>query len=119
MGLITVNGQDAIETIRRHRRVGAWRWDILVDDPTALAGKITIDVNSGALTFLGSVSRAGVGSPPRAWGRRKAVRVGFCGCRFTPTCVGTARGEPLRHPLASVHPHVRGDGGLKVPLVLG
>jgi hypothetical protein len=60
MALITVNGQDVIEARATRRRVGAWRWDILVDDPTALAGKVTIDVNSGALTFLGSVARAGV-----------------------------------------------------------
>ena len=73
-----------------------------------------------------------LGSPPRAWGRRRERRYvtaaqtwrsvhphvrgdgqqayvarGAMSRRFTPTCVGTARA-----PSGSVHPHVRGDGRL-------
>ena len=71
-----------------------------------------------------------LGSPPRAWGRRDSVLSCFGSGRFTPTCVGTAW-SPVPHAssyrftptcvgtaqarcstscLASVHPHVRGDG---------
>ena len=34
-------------------------------------------------------------------------------CRFTPTCVGTARRKRRRLRCLPVHPHVRGDGGLR------
>ena len=50
------------------------------------------------------------GSPPRAWGRPRAYRVGAESVRFTPTCVGTARLLPALGPAQPVHPHVRGDG---------
>ena len=53
--------------------------------------------------------RTGYGSPPRAWGRRERVALGWIGDRFTPTCVGkTATVTPLAMATA-VHPHVRGE----------
>ncbi len=75
-----------------------------------------------------------LGSPPRAWGRRRPDRAGLPSGRFTPTCVGTAApwepsaptgpGSPPRawgrrpgtcHSgcQRTVHPHVRGDGQRK------
>ncbi len=52
------------------------------------------------------------GSPPRAWGRLVQIQTRHPCLRFTPTCVGTAcnAGRSMRRP--SVHPHVRGDGGM-------
>ncbi len=50
------------------------------------------------------------GSPPRAWGRPGHQLDSLCQERFTPTCVGTARRQEPVRPLATVHPHVRGDG---------
>ena len=52
----------------------------------------------------------GSGSPPRAWGRRGPGPWGCTGCRFTPTCVGTATLNVPIIPRPPVHPHVRGDG---------
>ena len=49
------------------------------------------------------------GSPPRAWGRRCRSDALVVAVRFTPTCVGTTRGDGRAHLAASVHPHVRGD----------
>jgi len=62
MALLTANGQDVLEAKSSRRRTGAWSWDLLVDDPDALTGKVTIVVNDGALTFVGtaSPSRSGV-----------------------------------------------------------
>ena len=51
-----------------------------------------------------------VGSPPRAWGRRLLGDRAVTTLRFTPTCVGTARGCRRANRSAPVHPHVRGDG---------
>ena len=52
----------------------------------------------------------GLGSPPRAWGRRHRGRNLVLVTRFTPTCVGTAGTWVPTRPSKSVHPHVRGDG---------
>jgi hypothetical protein len=60
MALITANGKEVLETRSTRRRTGAWRFDLLVDDPDALVGPVTIDVNSGALTFKGTAVRSGV-----------------------------------------------------------
>ncbi len=49
------------------------------------------------------------GSPPRAWGRRPGHSLGGASRRFTPTCVGTTRGDRGDHRSVPVHPHVRGD----------
>jgi hypothetical protein len=59
MGLLTANGQDVLQAEASRRRTGAWSFDLLVNDPTALAGKVTIDVNSGAMTFVGTAVRTG------------------------------------------------------------
>ena len=56
--------------------------------------------------------RAHNGSPPRAWGRRCPVGLDEVSHRFTPTCVGTAVAWARTFIVASVHPHVRGDGVL-------
>jgi hypothetical protein len=60
MALIEANGQPVLEALGRRRRVGAWRFDLLVDDPEALAGKVTLDVNGGAMTFVGTAVRSAV-----------------------------------------------------------
>ncbi len=51
-----------------------------------------------------------VGSPPRAWGRRRSRRPPVGRRRFTPTCVGTAPISATTCRATTVHPHVRGDG---------
>ncbi len=51
------------------------------------------------------------GSPPRAWGQYRSVRVGNIFSRFTPTCVGTITAHRSWNTGTSVHPHVRGDNG--------
>ncbi len=50
------------------------------------------------------------GSPPHAWGRRKAACRHKPGWRFTPTCVGTANRSCAPAYISTVHPHMRGDG---------
>ncbi len=49
------------------------------------------------------------GPPPRAWGLPPLCGSAVPLSRSTPTCVGTTETNPLRAPLPSVHPHVRGD----------
>jgi hypothetical protein len=60
MALLTANGQDVLEAKSSRRRTGAWSFDLLVDDPDALTGQVTIVVNDGALTFVGTAVRTGV-----------------------------------------------------------
>ena len=50
------------------------------------------------------------GSPPRAWGRHRAMAARGNPHRFTPTCVGKAKCRILLKKRHSVHPHVRGEG---------
>ncbi len=58
------------------------------------------------------------GSPPRAWGRGVEPHGHLSLARFTPTCVGTRRsGGAALYPQA-VHPHVRGDEGLRANLAI-
>ncbi len=54
-----------------------------------------------------------LGSPPRAWGRRGSVLPTLGKWRFTPTGVGTASPRFVYCEAATVHPHGRGDGGVK------
>ena len=54
-----------------------------------------------------------LGSPPRAWGRRPQPLPRLRAVRFTPTCVGTAIWGARAHRWTPVHPHVRGDGGIR------
>ena len=49
------------------------------------------------------------GSPPRAWGQRPWKTTATVTTGFTPTCVGTASGQPGPGWPPGVHPHVRGD----------
>lgn len=60
MALISANGQDVLQALGRRRRTGAWQFDVLVDDPNALTGQVTLSVNDGALIFVGTAVRAGV-----------------------------------------------------------
>src|SRR6185312_6108094 len=60
MALVSVNGHDAIETRLCMPRAGAWHLDVLVDDPDALTGQVTVNVNSGTLVLVGTVVRSGV-----------------------------------------------------------
>jgi len=52
------------------------------------------------------------GSPPRAWGQSRHQRATGCGCRFTPTGVGTMASAATDTTPATVHPHGRGDNGV-------
>ncbi len=49
------------------------------------------------------------GSPPRTWGSRKRKHPKRSQSRFTPTHVGKSRPITDRSPLATVHPHARGE----------
>jgi len=49
------------------------------------------------------------GSPPRAWGIRRAMLTHRAPTRFTPTCVGNSQQTMTKQPSVSVHPHVRGE----------
>ena len=49
------------------------------------------------------------GSPPRAWGIRKAARRFSGAYRFTPTRVGNTVVNRYDDPRHTVHPHVRGE----------
>lgn len=60
MALVSINGQDGVETRICMPRTGAWHVDALVDDPDALIGPVTIDINNGDLTMSGTVVRSGV-----------------------------------------------------------
>lgn len=60
MSVLTANGSNVLEALGRRRRVGAWRFDLLVDDPEAISGKVTLDVNGGAMTFVGTIVRSAV-----------------------------------------------------------
>ena len=55
------------------------------------------------------------GSPPRVWGRRSRWTPGAGRCRFTPTCVGKARGVSASIGMVTVHPHVCGEGVVGEP----
>jgi hypothetical protein len=60
MALVTANGQDVIETWFRPPRTGAWHADILVDDPDQIIGQVTLVIDGGALTLVGTAMRTGV-----------------------------------------------------------
>ena len=59
---------------------------------------------------------ADAGSPPRAWGRRYTHWSVGCGCRFTPTCVGTALVASIVHSSSTGSPP-RAWGRPRVPRV--
>ena len=50
-----------------------------------------------------------VGSSPRAWGTRRAVRKHPEHVRFIPTCMGNASARMHRVCSSTVHPHVHGE----------
>ena len=63
MALITLGGQDCVETRLLTPRTGAWRLDAIVDDPNAVSTvtkSITVVVNDGAINLVGTAARAGV-----------------------------------------------------------
>jgi len=101
--------------LARHGRV-----DVLRFTPTCVGTAAETVARGNYLTvhphvrgdgdFLELAVHAGLGSPPRAWGRHSTEMPRTCRPRFTPTCVGTARGKLVQHWQWSVHPHVRGDG---------
>ena len=49
------------------------------------------------------------GSPPRAWGQSRGLRLRGRTSRFTPTGVGTMGSTMARASTRTVHPHGRGD----------
>ena len=101
--------------LARHGRV-----DVLRFTPTCVGTAAETVARGNYLTvhphvrgdgdFLELAVHAGLGSPPRAWGRHSTEMPRTCRPRFTPTCVGTARGKLVQHWQWSVHPHVRWDG---------
>src|SRR5690606_4922432 len=50
-----------------------------------------------------------IGTPPRAWGRRRFADVLERQLRYTPTRVGTTPPHAIFCSTTSVHPHARGD----------
>ena len=56
------------------------------------------------------------GSPPRAWGRQWEGVEKISGLRFTPTCVGKTSLGGENRPDIPVHPHVRGEDDLRLPI---
>ena len=56
-----------------------------------------------------SVTVAGVGSPPHAWGIHLPGWAGSPAWRFTPTCVGNTAVHRMSSALPPVHPHMRGE----------
>jgi len=63
----------------------------------------------GECAMSSSVVDANGGSPPCVWGMLHTGREGRRGERFTPTCVGNARGSSCSRHRGSVHPHVCGE----------
>ena len=55
------------------------------------------------------------GSPPRAWGRQGDLLRKLRLVRFTPTCVGKAFASATASSARAVHPHVRGEGSVRMP----
>ena len=53
-------------------------------------------------------------TPPRAWGRRRRMRLPTGFLRNTPTCVGKTNRVMLTAPDEKKHPHVRGEDGMTV-----
>ncbi len=49
------------------------------------------------------------GSPPHAWGARRAAIIPTIASRFTPTRVGSTAPRPPIRPSWPVHPHTRGE----------
>ena len=60
-----------------------------------------------------SISRWMRGSPPRAWGQCKPYFAPIGEWRFTPTGVGTMHITQVYESVDAVHPHGRGDNGMK------
>lgn len=54
----TANGRDISAATIIMARVGAWSAEVIVDDETALTGRVTLEIDGQ--TFLGSVVRSGV-----------------------------------------------------------
>src|SRR5574341_2603712 len=54
-----------------------------------------------------------LGSPPHAWGQLCPLLRRGLDDRFTPTCVGTMVRSCPRAWRSAVHPHMRGDNGLR------
>jgi len=63
----------------------------------------------GDIQMSGFLSRASVGSPPRAWGHFSFSPLVLVFVGFTPTCVGTFTKVLKNGRWKRVHPHVRGD----------
>jgi hypothetical protein len=67
MALITANGQGAIDTRQVATRIGAWHFDLLVDQPDALTGQVRIIIDTddqaagivAGQVFIGTAVRSG------------------------------------------------------------
>ena len=58
---------------------------------------------------LDRAKRAGLETPPRAWGKPQRAPRRRSDCRNTPTCVGKTLPRKLPSSLMRKHPHVRGE----------
>ena len=63
----------------------------------------------GTITAENVPTRRYLGSPPRAWGQCRRMRIAYACVWFTPTGVGTMRPPAARARAPPVHPHGRGD----------
>src|SRR5439155_9812 len=63
-----------------------------------------------------SSSSLASGSPPRAWGQRRAHRRRCSLVRFTPTRVGTTAAAQPSPATTPFHPHARGDNLCRLSL---
>ena len=87
MGLVTANGFDAIETRLTVPRTGAWHADLIVDNPTALTGQVTlvIDANDGSpQTLIGTAIPARTGAFVDTAHVRVIAGAGGLGASATP-----------------------------------
>ena len=55
------------------------------------------------------------GLPPHAWGTRQQALLAFASPRFIPTCVGNSEEAQEASNEQSVHPHMRGELGMRGP----
>ena len=89
--------------------VGRTRTEVVVAWPVAAHPHVR---GEDCRYALGTIRRAG--SPPRAWGGRRAVHTDRGVPRLTPTCVGRTTRPSERRAARAAHPHVRGEDGRRL-----
>ncbi len=82
--------------------------------PTASTGRWSVHPHArGDDKTAARVQRALLGSPPRPWGRLSSPQLAGMAIRFTPTPVGTITSRAGSTAVGTVHPHARGDDGIR------